>query len=153
PYIRYRVHAAGYQGDKLFDPGAVEKIALYSEGIPRLINTLCDNALREAYVAGSKRVTGAMAEEVVRDLDPSFSQRAPRATYTAEKEFKQESPWKISQPEQIKNATPSAEPWKSKIIRLVEPEALATPDQRSNLKGHAFTRETIARLRRFGVPA
>ena len=153
PYIRYRVHAAGYQGDKLFDPDAVEKIALYSEGIPRLINTLCDNALREAYVAGSKRVTGAMAEEVVRDLHPSFSQRAPRATLTAEKEFQQESPWEISQPGEIENAPPTTEPWQSNIIRLVEPEDLATPDQRSNLKGHGFNRETIARLRRVAVPA
>ena len=35
----------GYQGKELFEAKAVEKISLNSQGIPRLINVICDNAL------------------------------------------------------------------------------------------------------------
>jgi general secretion pathway protein A len=149
PYIRYRVQAAGYTGDKLFDPGALEKIALCSEGIPRVINTICDNALRKAYAVGSKRVTRAMAEEVARDLEPSHSKSEPPAMDIAEADFQQESPWEISEPGETENPAANPESWQSNMIRLVEPEDLATPDRRSNLKERRFNRERImACLRR-----
>ena len=45
PYINSRLQTVGYRGRELFDLGSVEKIALYSKGIPRLINVICDNAL------------------------------------------------------------------------------------------------------------
>ena len=50
PYIDFRLQAAGYNKKKaLFHRYAVEQIALYSMGIPRLINMICDNALLAAY--------------------------------------------------------------------------------------------------------
>ena len=153
PYIRYRVQAAGYAGDKLFDPGALEKIALCSEGIPRVINTICDNALRKAYAVGSKRVTRAMAEEVARDLEPSHSKDEPPAMDIAQADFQQESPWEISEPIETENTSSNSESWQSNMIRLVEPEDLATPDPRSNLKERRFNRERImACLRRVAAP-
>ena len=152
PYIRYRVQAAGYTGDTLFDPGALEKIALCSEGIPRVINTICDNALRKAYAVGSKRVTRAMAEEVARDLEPSHSESEPPAMDIAQADFQQESPWEISEPGETENTASNPESWQSNMIRLVEPEDLATPDPRSNLKERRFNRERMAWLRRIAAP-
>jgi general secretion pathway protein A len=68
PYIDYRVMRAGYQGEDLFSPGAVEQITHYSQGIPRLINIICDNALLAAYHAARKSVSPEMIQKVACDL-------------------------------------------------------------------------------------
>jgi general secretion pathway protein A len=67
-YIDFRLHAAGYEGAELFRSDAVERITLYSRGIPRLINGICDNALLTAYAASEKTVTRQMIEESAHDL-------------------------------------------------------------------------------------
>jgi hypothetical protein len=56
-YIRHRLRAAGYQGPDIFNQKALETIWSYSSGTPRVINTLCDNALAAASRAGRKRVS------------------------------------------------------------------------------------------------
>ena len=68
PYIDFRLRAVGYTGKDLFQPEAVQQIASYSQGIPRLINILCDNALLSAYAESRKTVSADMIEEVGRDL-------------------------------------------------------------------------------------
>ena len=67
-YIVSRLKAVGYEREDLFYPSAVDKIAAYSRGIPRLINIICDNGLLIAYAASKKNVSAAMIEEVARDL-------------------------------------------------------------------------------------
>jgi type II secretory pathway predicted ATPase ExeA len=67
-YINFRLQAAGYKGKALFHPEAVQKIASYSKGIPRLINVICDNALLIAYAASQKTVSAYVITEVARDL-------------------------------------------------------------------------------------
>jgi len=68
PYILARLNTAGFQGKALFDPKAVEKIALYSKGIPRLINVICDNALLNCYACSKKKVSAEIIEEIALDL-------------------------------------------------------------------------------------
>jgi general secretion pathway protein A len=68
PYINHRLKTVGYAGKELFDRDAVERITLYSKGIPRLINVICDNALLIAYAASKRKVSAEMVEEVARDL-------------------------------------------------------------------------------------
>jgi general secretion pathway protein A len=67
-YIASRLKTAGYEGKELFAPEAVEKITHYSNGIPRLVNVICDNALVIASAASKKRVSAEMIEEVACDL-------------------------------------------------------------------------------------
>ena len=67
-YIDHRVTRAGHQGRNLFSPDAVEQIALFSKGIPRLINIICDNALLAAYQAGEKGISPEMVQKVSHDL-------------------------------------------------------------------------------------
>jgi type II secretory pathway predicted ATPase ExeA len=67
-YINFRIQVAGCDNPELFDRYAIEKIALYSRGIPRLINVICDNALVIAFAASKKNVSADVIEEVVRDL-------------------------------------------------------------------------------------
>lgn len=68
PFINYRLKTVGYQRNDLFVGSAVKQIAFYSQGIPRLINVICDNALLIAYAASQKRVSSEIIREVARDL-------------------------------------------------------------------------------------
>lgn len=49
-YIKHRLRLAGAH-KMLFTPGAIDIIHAQADGIPRVINTLCDNALFEAFLA------------------------------------------------------------------------------------------------------
>ena len=67
-YIRHRLRAAGYEGPDIFNQKALEAISAYSSGTPRLINTLCDNALAVAARAGRKRVSAYVIVKVAAKL-------------------------------------------------------------------------------------
>ena len=67
-YINSRLQTVGYEGRELFDLGSVQKIALYSKGIPRLINVICDNALLIAYATSKSTVSAKIIDDVARDL-------------------------------------------------------------------------------------
>jgi general secretion pathway protein A len=67
-YISFRVRGAGFRGKDLFDAEVLADISLFSSGIPRLINIICDNALLLAYAEGRKTVTTEIVQEVARDL-------------------------------------------------------------------------------------
>ena len=68
PFIHYRLSAVGYKRQQLFAPDAIQEIAYYSKGFPRLINILCDNALLVAYATSQKRITTDMVREGAEDL-------------------------------------------------------------------------------------
>src|SRR4030095_5067746 len=68
PYIDSRLRVVGYEGKGLFHRDAVQQIALYSKGIPRLINIICDNALLTAYAESKKIVSTHKNKEVATDL-------------------------------------------------------------------------------------
>jgi general secretion pathway protein A len=63
-YIENRLVVAAYQGKGLFEPDAVEQIAVYSGGIPRLINVICDNACLFAYKAEENTITAGTIRKV-----------------------------------------------------------------------------------------
>lgn len=67
-YIRFRLQVAGGSRENLFDSEAVDRIFEYSNGLPRLINTLCDNALLSAYSADRKHIDGSFLQGVVSQL-------------------------------------------------------------------------------------
>ncbi len=67
-FIGYRLKAVGSRQNDLFLRDAVSEIALYSKGIPRLINIICDNALLIAYAASEKKVTADIIKEVASDM-------------------------------------------------------------------------------------
>jgi type II secretory pathway predicted ATPase ExeA len=66
-YIRYRLEVAGSKRD-LFTKGSLTTIHQYSEGIPRLINSICDNALLEGFLRKKDRIDEEMIKEVIADL-------------------------------------------------------------------------------------
>lgn len=68
PYIEWRLGKAGYQGKPLFDAQAIGRIAVYSAGIPRLINIICDNALLIGFALSQKTISAQIIDEVADDL-------------------------------------------------------------------------------------
>lgn len=68
-YVAHRLRVGGLPSDKrIFARDAVDSVYRYAEGIPRLINQICDNALLAAYSAGREIVTAAMIDEVVTQM-------------------------------------------------------------------------------------
>lgn len=68
-YIRRRLQVAGNPNPQiLFPDETVQAIHRHSRGIPRLINTLCENALIGGYATQAPQITPPMIEEVAHDL-------------------------------------------------------------------------------------
>jgi general secretion pathway protein A len=68
-YITERLVIAGSSDPNVFTPGAVDFIFQCSEGIPRNINNICDNAMLTAYSNGNKVIGRQIIEEVAGNLD------------------------------------------------------------------------------------
>lgn len=69
PYIAHRLRTAGANGGLRFTDKAIEKIANYSNGIPRLINAICDYALMAGFAAGTYTINGACVDRAQYQLE------------------------------------------------------------------------------------
>jgi len=69
-YIEHRLRTAGYASERpLFSSEARAIIHERGEGVPRIINNLCFNALSLGFVAEKKTVDASIAQEASVDLD------------------------------------------------------------------------------------
>ena len=77
-YITSRLLAAGARRTDIFSPDAIDYIYRCTEGIPRNINNICDNALLAGYAAGVGTIDHTIIEEVAENLDmlPRFENGA-----------------------------------------------------------------------------
>jgi general secretion pathway protein A len=75
-YIEHRLRVAGTEGDpgRLFPPDVIQAVYRHSRGFPRLINTVCENALIIAYARQTPTITVDIVEDVAREfrLDTNF---------------------------------------------------------------------------------
>ena len=67
-YIEHRLEVAGCQGRQIFESATFELIYLYTGGVPRLVNTLCDTAMMSAFGRDSNVVAVADVEAAVKEL-------------------------------------------------------------------------------------
>jgi general secretion pathway protein A len=68
-YIEQRLRIAGANGLPIFSPGAVERVHKYSQGIPRVINLLCEHSLINSFVGQERPVSPEIVEEVAREFE------------------------------------------------------------------------------------
>ncbi|MBZ5617702.1 MAG: AAA family ATPase [Acidobacteriia bacterium] len=68
-YIEHRWHKAGGAGSPPFSPEALAEIVQRSDAIPRLINSICDNALTLAYEEQASLVTARHVSQAAAKLD------------------------------------------------------------------------------------
>jgi len=67
-YIQHRLAIAGANGRPTFSRPAIRAIHLYSHGVPRLINAVCDKTLLVGYIEDRDHLTLRHVWRAVRDL-------------------------------------------------------------------------------------
>ena len=87
PFIHYRMQTAGCNRYDVFTPQAIQLIAARSDGIPRIINTICDNSLSAAYQASQQTVSEQVVEKVTTALRLNGSP-SPRENNQAQEKAK-----------------------------------------------------------------
>lgn len=117
-YIQHRLRLAGSH-EEIFDEQATQLIHRYSRGIPRLINTICDNALFEGYLLKQKKIDASLVATVVRDLGLSDNEQqaqeiecAPMGTISRER------PAQVARESKAKPSAPPA-PTNNEVEKLV----------------------------------
>lgn len=68
-YVHHRLAVAGYNGNSIFNDGAINALYEYSNGVPRLISILCGKALLIAFSKGERGVTKAMIKRAAKDTE------------------------------------------------------------------------------------
>jgi general secretion pathway protein A len=90
-YIAERLRIAGANGEPVFSKEAIQTVHMYSRGIPRVVNLLCEHSLINAYVDSLRPVSAQMVEEVAREFQldeiapiapPGYSAHAQQTAHT-----------------------------------------------------------------------
>jgi general secretion pathway protein A len=68
-YIEHRLSVCGHHGPLPFSAEALERVARFTEGIPRNINNFCFNALSLGCALRQPVIDLTLVEEVIQDLD------------------------------------------------------------------------------------
>jgi general secretion pathway protein A len=91
-YIAERLRIAGATGEAIFSPQAMDTIHLYSLGIPRVVNLLCEHALVNGFVDQQRPIKPKTVESVAHEFQldelepiaPNGSNRVSADVYNSE---------------------------------------------------------------------
>ena len=67
-YIRARLSKAGLEDQAIFLPQILTAIHRRTQGIPRVLNIMCDNLLLTAFASEQRTITEEMLDEVTADM-------------------------------------------------------------------------------------
>ncbi|CAN5690468.1 hypothetical protein BH20ACI4_BH20ACI4_23010 [soil metagenome] len=140
-YITERLLIAGSEQPNIFTPGAIDFLFQCSEGIPRQINNICDNAMLAAYAAGEQIVSRQIIENVAENLDLLPSKEVLRAT---EKASENVAPARVLKPEareELRNNQTRSEQPKAKTFQTES--GTANGKTNGNTNGRAKTEKPI----------
>jgi hypothetical protein len=68
-YIRTRLRTAGAPDLGIFGEDSLQRIAEYAEGIPRVVNTVCDHCLLIGYADQTRRIDADIVEQAIEYLE------------------------------------------------------------------------------------
>ena len=71
-YIQHRLEVSGAKGAPYFTQPALWRVFNYSQGIPRLVNAICDKALLAGFVQQREKISFGMVGRAVRELEGSL---------------------------------------------------------------------------------
>jgi general secretion pathway protein A len=77
-YVNSRMDKAGMPDQTVFPPDLLSEIHLRAQGIPRLINAICDNLLLTCFAMEARVANVAMLDEVSNDMRLEWQGRRPR---------------------------------------------------------------------------
>ena len=129
-YVEFRLRQAGGDPD-LFADNTYEAIWRATNGVPRLINLLCDTALLYGYAEEKDRIDLPVIEQVIRDKESRFSPIGKTQPY-AEPQSRQRTSRIIDGPE-----------------AATRPESSHTDTPASSKAGEVTKLSTIERAARF----
>jgi general secretion pathway protein A len=72
-YIQHRLEVAGAKGAPYFTQPALWRVYNYSQGIPRLLNAICDKALLAGFVNQRERISYSIVGNAVRELEGNIN--------------------------------------------------------------------------------
>jgi general secretion pathway protein A len=67
-YVHERLKTAGAGPEPIFSPKALDAIHLYSLGIPRVVNLLCEHSLVNAFAENERPIEPKIVEDVAREF-------------------------------------------------------------------------------------
>ncbi len=82
-YVQHRLKVAGARKQEIFTPAALQQIFAISDGVPRLINQVCDNALMAAAAQKVKQIDAALILELVQENQVMAAPPEPAAALAA----------------------------------------------------------------------
>jgi general secretion pathway protein A len=82
-YVQQRLRIAGSDGRQIFDGAALNALHKYSNGIPRVVNLLCEHCLVSAFVDQKPVIGEAIVDAVARDFDLSDNAASGAMTVAA----------------------------------------------------------------------
>ena len=68
-YIRHRLRVVRGIGKVGFTTGALREIHRFSQGVPRLVNLLCDRSLLAGYVLNRRTIDRSIVRQAIRELN------------------------------------------------------------------------------------
>jgi general secretion pathway protein A len=68
-YIRHRLRIAGAADAGVFTDAAIQRITEYSQGIPRVVNIVCDHCLLSGFADSKRRIDTGVVDEAVEYLE------------------------------------------------------------------------------------
>jgi general secretion pathway protein A len=93
-YIESRMERAGMPKQNVFSEELMAEIQMRSQGIPRVINAVCDNLLLTAFAMEQKVCTVEMLDDVCKDMRLEWPGSRRARSRVAEESFER-SPYKI----------------------------------------------------------
>lgn len=129
-YIEHRLKVAGALGE-VFDGGAKKEVFRLSQGVPRLVNVICDRALLGAYAQESRRVSPRLIRQAAAEVHGEFERspwvrRAAIAAGIVGVAVIAASIWSVTQREMPVSAVAVAEEPVVEAPPEVEPEPVET---------------------------
>jgi len=67
-YILHRLRVGGADDRDIFSASAIDRIYQESQGLPRIVNTLCDNTMLSAYSADRGEIDASFVESVIEQM-------------------------------------------------------------------------------------
>jgi general secretion pathway protein A len=72
-YVQHRLAVSGSQGGPSFTVPALWRVYCYSQGIPRLVNAVCDKSLLAGFVQQRGRIDYRLVGRAIRELEGEIS--------------------------------------------------------------------------------
>ena len=144
PYVSHRLTVAGNDGRVQFTEVAVELVFAASQGIPRVINLICDRALWRAASSRTTKVdadhiwwaVGDLKLPVARTLRPSLRNHPGEDSESSSEGFREVS---APEPEKVQQQAPQADGLLPISVPLVHKAGVATEDLGSSRRAVSST--------------